>query len=129
MPLAAVVEIASDLEGRLPVPLIQTAYRASRSGPVVLVLRDVSPLAVDRVLDDVVASTPSVHGVRYCAARDLGELVAREGAPRLALVAGSAHPELLADPATLVVPPAEGLARLESLGGERPAAAQDAAAG
>lgn len=46
--------------------LIRAAYRASARGPVLLLLRDVQPAAVDAILDPLVpALGAGVAGVRY----------------------------------------------------------------
>jgi hypothetical protein len=67
MRIGAVIEIAPDATGALPVDLITEAYRASRAAAIAFVL---DPLvrrpAVDRVLDPVVAEDcGNVHGVLY----------------------------------------------------------------
>lgn len=72
MRIAAVLEIAPESSGALPTGLLAAAYRASSVGYVMLVLRGVSPQAVDRVLDPLVSSNRTWHlnGVVYVDARD-----------------------------------------------------------
>ena len=72
MLIAAVLEIAPESGGALPTGLLAAAYRASSVGYVMLVLRGVSPQAVDRVLDPLVSSSGSwrLNGVVYADARD-----------------------------------------------------------
>jgi hypothetical protein len=72
MRIAAVLEIAPDSSGALPTGLLAAAYRASSVGYVMLVLRGVSPQAVDRVLDPFVSSSRTwrLNGVVYADARD-----------------------------------------------------------
>ncbi len=72
MRIAAVLEIAPESSGALPTGLLAAAYRASSVGYVILVLRGVSPQAVDRVLDPFVSSSPNwrLNGVVYVDARD-----------------------------------------------------------
>ena len=72
MLIAAVLEIAPESSGALPTGLLGAAYRASSVGYVMLVLRGVSPQAVDRVLDPLVSSTRNwrLNGVVYLDARD-----------------------------------------------------------
>lgn len=72
MQIAAVLEIAPDSTGTLPTGLLAAGYRASSVGYVMLVLRGVSPQAVDRVLDPLVSSSRNwrFHGVVYVDARD-----------------------------------------------------------
>lgn len=72
MRIAAVLEIAPESSGALPTGLLAAAYRASSVGYVMLVLRGVSPQAVDRILDPLVSSSRTWHlnGVVYVDARD-----------------------------------------------------------
>lgn len=72
MQIAAVLEIAPDSSGALPAGLLAAAYGASSVGYVMLVLRGVSPQAVDRVLDPLVSSSRNwrLSGVVYVDARD-----------------------------------------------------------
>lgn len=72
MRIAAVLEIAPESNGALPTGLLAAAYRASSVGYVMLVLRGVSPQAVDRVLDPFVSSSRTwrLNGVVYADARD-----------------------------------------------------------
>jgi hypothetical protein len=72
MRIAAVLEIAPESSGALPTGLLAAAYRASSVGYVMLVLRGVSPQAVDRVLDPLVSSSRNwrLNGVIYVDARD-----------------------------------------------------------
>ena len=72
MLIAAVLEIAPESSGALPTGLLAAAYRASSVGYVMLVLRGVSPQAVDRVLDPLVSSSRNwrLNGVVYLDARD-----------------------------------------------------------
>lgn len=72
MLIAAVLEISPESSGALPTGLLAAAYRASSVGYVMLVLRGVSPQAVDRVLDPLVSSSRTWHlnGVVYVDARD-----------------------------------------------------------
>ncbi len=67
----AVIEITRDPDGGLPAKLILEAYRASAHGVVVLVLREISPPAIDRILDDLVLQMPlGTPGVIYVDADD-----------------------------------------------------------
>ena len=67
----AVVEIAANSLGRLPAAMLEKLYRASEKGVIILVLNDTGYEAVDKVLDDVVASLPhSIPGVRYVDSTD-----------------------------------------------------------
>lgn len=64
------VRVVVELSANLPRPvahrLVRAAYRASRSGPVALVLRGVDPAAVDAMLDaEVVETGVDVPGVVY----------------------------------------------------------------
>lgn len=62
----AVIEIIPDLDGQLPAQLIMEAYRASRRGTIIFILRDVTPSAVDLILDDLVPNMSlSLPGVEY----------------------------------------------------------------
>jgi hypothetical protein len=72
MVIAAVLEIAPESSGALPTGLLAAAYRASSVGYVMLVLRGVSPQAVDRVLDPLVSSSRTwrLNGVVYVDAHD-----------------------------------------------------------
>lgn len=72
MQIAAVLEIAPESSGALPIGLLAAAYRASSVGYVMLALRGVSPQAVDRVLDPFVSSSRTwrLNGVVYADARD-----------------------------------------------------------
>lgn len=72
MQIAAVLEIAPESSGALPAGLLAAAYRASSVGYVMLVLRGVSPQAVDRVLDPLVSSSRNwrLNGVVYVDGRD-----------------------------------------------------------
>ena len=72
MQIAAVLEIVPESSGALPIGLLAAAYRASSVGYVMLVLRGVSPQAVDRVLDPFVSSSRTwrLNGVVYADARD-----------------------------------------------------------
>jgi hypothetical protein len=72
MQIAAVLEIAPESTGALPTGLLAAAYRASSVGYVMLVLRGVSPQAVDRILDPLVSSSRTwrLNGVVYVDARD-----------------------------------------------------------
>ena len=63
---AAVVHVAREPGGQLPVDVILTAYRASRDAPVMLVLDSVSPREVDEILNPMVVTMGlEVCGVRY----------------------------------------------------------------
>lgn len=120
---AAIIEVSPDVEGRLPVELVRSAYFASRSGPVVLVLRGVAPEVIDRLLNPVVESGGEVHGVLYSRPDEVATLVARFGAPRLAVVSpGPLHALLEAQQARMVAP-GEAVAWLSALSPEaaRPA--------
>lgn len=65
-PIQAVVEIAADLDGRLPDVLLAGAYEASSRGLVVLSFTGVTWEAVNEILDRVVPRFPiDIPGVRY----------------------------------------------------------------
>jgi hypothetical protein len=67
----AVLEVGRQPDGALQAGLIAAAYRASLAAPVLLVLDRVSPAEVDKVLDDVVRSSPlNRPGVRYADVED-----------------------------------------------------------
>jgi hypothetical protein len=69
--IKAMIEICSNRNGKLPVELLKSAYYASQSGTIVLVLNDVSAQQVDAVLDPYVAELPRhIPGVRYVRIRD-----------------------------------------------------------
>ncbi|MEI3855794.1 MULTISPECIES: hypothetical protein [unclassified Ensifer] len=60
-----VIEIMSS-NGRLPAELIEAGYRASQYGLILFVLNNVTPEAVNLVLDPVVPTMPlSIPGVLY----------------------------------------------------------------
>jgi hypothetical protein len=67
MQIAAVLEITLESTGALPTGLLAAAYRASAVGYVMLVLRDVAPQAIDRVLDPLVSAGRNwrLNGVVY----------------------------------------------------------------
>lgn len=78
MCVQAVIEITSSSDGRLPARLLSEAYRASDCGMIILILNGVAPVAVDGLLDHVVASLPlSIPGVLYV---DAGDEAAVDGA-------------------------------------------------
>jgi hypothetical protein len=67
----AAIEISLNPLGRVPVPLLRCAYRASRTGLIALILNGVDVRAADRVLDPVVARLPrTIPGVAYLAIDD-----------------------------------------------------------
>jgi len=67
----AVVEVGRQPDGALQGELITAAYHASLAAPVLLVLDRVSPAEVNKVLDDIVRSSPlNRPGVRYADAED-----------------------------------------------------------
>lgn len=67
----AVLEVGRQPDGALQGGLIAAAYRASLAAPVLLVLDQVSPAEVDKVLDPVVRSSPLERpGVRYANVED-----------------------------------------------------------
>jgi hypothetical protein len=72
MQIAAVLEIAPESSGALPTGLLSAAYRASSVGYVVLVLRGISPQAVDRILDPLVSASRHwrLNGVIYVDGHD-----------------------------------------------------------
>ena len=117
MRVNVVVEVTRDAAGRLPVPLMLAAWRASRAGVVALALNAVSRREVDLVLDAVVrgASSGAVHGVAYmdgiasegtlAASRDASVVLAASEAFRLQLEARG----------IAAVPAAAGIAILESI--------------
>jgi hypothetical protein len=66
-----VLEVGRQPDGALQGELIAAAYQASLAAPVLLVLDRVSPAEVDKVLDDVVRSSPlNRPGVRYADVED-----------------------------------------------------------
>jgi hypothetical protein len=73
--LAAIIGVRPDGAGRVPVDLVRAAYRASRLGPVVLVLNGVSAAQVDRALDSTVSSIGAVSGVIYCSPATVGRFL------------------------------------------------------
>ena len=73
----AVVEVAADETRERSAELIRAAYRASRSGVVVVALRGITSDAADRLLDDIVDPTdPTFQGVLYLDAADERALLA-----------------------------------------------------
>lgn len=113
--LAAIVEVMRDPEGSLPVELIRQAYCASRSGRVVLVLNGVSPQAIDRVLDEVVAKAGEVHGVLYCDPQQAMTLVSELAVQGLAVASTEPLRNLLATRHVRIVPTSEALDLLATL--------------
>ncbi|HYC49930.1 MAG TPA: hypothetical protein VEB19_02355 [Gemmatimonadaceae bacterium] len=78
----ALVEIARDAHGRIPVSLIAAAYNASKSAPVILVLDSISAAEVDAILDPMVAgSFREYQGVIYVDAGEAEELPVHPDAP------------------------------------------------
>jgi hypothetical protein len=64
--LLAIVEITGEIDPAVQRNLVCAAYRASREGPVILLLRGVERCAVDRLLDAAVRGFGTqVRGVRY----------------------------------------------------------------
>jgi len=89
MQTTAVVEISGEMDARAQARLIASAYRWSRSGLVMLALRNVSRQAVDRLLNPVVAEVGlDVHGIQYLDAADAAEVL-RYVAPGTLVVAGT----------------------------------------
>ncbi len=83
MPYDVFVEIGEELDPDLRERLLALAYRRSRSQSVAIVLRGVSPSAVDRHLDPVVESLGiAVRGVRYLEPHQVEEALASNGARR-----------------------------------------------
>jgi hypothetical protein len=67
----AVIEIASIRGKNPPAGLILCAYRASQTGLVALVLNDVDPRTVNRILDPLVRLMPlTIPGVLYLKIND-----------------------------------------------------------
>jgi len=67
----AVLEVGRQPDGALQGALITAAYNASLAAPVLLVLDRVSPAEVDKVLDNVVRSSPlNRPGIRYANVED-----------------------------------------------------------
>lgn len=74
MRVRGVVEI-SGRKGRVPAGLVEDCYRASQNGLVALVLRDIPPQAVDRILDPLVPTLPlNIPGVLYIDSRETGRV-------------------------------------------------------
>lgn len=66
LPLLAVVELTGDADPGVRRRLLCAAYRASRNGPVILLLRGISPRTLGPILDQVVRGVGTdVMGVRY----------------------------------------------------------------
>jgi hypothetical protein len=66
MTIQALVEVSSDLAPQQQKSLVSWAYRLSRSGRVMLLLRGISRAAVDRMLDETVATEGlDVKGLLY----------------------------------------------------------------
>ncbi len=70
MHLVAILEVAPDSDKQLPSDLLRAAYKASRRGPVALLVPNGAAPAIDRELYAVVAANRFVHGVRYARATD-----------------------------------------------------------
>lgn len=70
--IGAVVEVCPDAADRLPIELIASAYRASRSALMVLVCHGASREAVDAALTPTVQEVGlDVHGVLYLDGDDI----------------------------------------------------------
>jgi hypothetical protein len=65
MRFLALLEVPAVWDAEIQPALVQAAYRASRRGPVALLLPDGVKRFVDRELNALVAADRSVHGVRY----------------------------------------------------------------
>src|SRR5215468_8631792 len=115
----ALIEIARDPAGRVPGALVRGAYRASRQGRILLVLKDVSTEEVDRILDAVVPRMPRVAGVAYCTPETLSARLSESGLPRLAGVESNPLASLLGAAGVCVVSPTAALDAL-STAAERP---------
>jgi hypothetical protein len=117
--IAAVIEVGSLANGRVPVGLVRAAYRASHSGTVVLVLNGVSATEVDRALDEVVSVTKGVKGVVYCSPESLGTMLLEGGLPRLASAGTQAIAGPLARQGVPILPPSSLLRALRGPGQSR----------
>lgn len=70
-PFLAMVEIVADGNGRPPSVLLRTLYRLSEFGKIVLALQQLTPRAINPVLDEVVRELPlTIPGVAYVDAGD-----------------------------------------------------------
>jgi hypothetical protein len=114
-PLAAIIEVMVDSQGSLPVELIRQAYCASRGGTVAFVLNGISPQAIDRVLDEVVANAGQVHGVLYCDPQGAMTLVSRLAVQGLAVASTEPLRNLLATRHARIVTTEEALHCLATL--------------
>lgn len=116
MRVNAVVEVMRDAGGRLPVPLVLAAYRASRAGLVALALNAVTRREIDLVLDAVVLGSPAggLHGVVYIDVANDETLAAARGAA--VVIAASDTFRLQLDARGIAAAPAAaGTALLESI--------------
>jgi hypothetical protein len=114
-PWAAVIEIAPDQAGALPVALINSGYRASAFGPVAFVLEGVDAAVVDRMLSVVVGDPLEVHGVQYCTRSDVPVLVAQYGPPCVAVARSAALREIFEGLGVTTVAETHALAALAEL--------------
>lgn len=62
----ALFEITNQPDGRLPVSLLKSIYRASEHGRYILALHSIGWIAIDQALDELVHSLPlNIPGVLY----------------------------------------------------------------
>ncbi|HEX6938524.1 MAG TPA: hypothetical protein VF158_03870 [Longimicrobiales bacterium] len=88
--IGAVVEVSAGPTGRLPVDLISSVYRASRSALMVLVCQGSSRAAIDAALTPTVQEVGlDVHGVLYLDADD--DHAVREAVRQAPLVVASSE--------------------------------------
>ena len=115
MRVTAVVEITRDASGRLPVPLVLAAWRASRAGLVALALNAVSRREIDGILDPVVRGVAggAVHGVIYMDGADDTLAAARSAA--VVIAASEGFRLQLEARGIAAAPAAAGSAILESI--------------
>jgi hypothetical protein len=110
----AVVEVPDLPESDLPARLFQSAYEASRLGPVALLVTADGQRAVDRALDPLVSADRLVHGIRYSNATD--DACWERVSANTVVIASSSDARRRANSAGVpCLDPASGLAALDRL--------------
>jgi hypothetical protein len=87
MRFLAILEVPAVWDSEIQPALLQAAYRASRRGPVALLMPDSVKRFVDRELNALVAADRSVHGVRY--GRDTDQSIWASVSPDTLVIATS----------------------------------------
>jgi hypothetical protein len=67
----AAIEVSCFPNGRAPVELVESAYRASRRGRIILLLDGIDPAAIDAMLEPLVPTMRlTIPGILYVDAED-----------------------------------------------------------